>query len=177
MPCPSILCRLGVAMLSAIKHQIISGGAIQVVELHCAGPVPQEDDYSQRLKEHGKLTARGLTRSCWTMSRCSPSAFFLLLSTLLDPFLSPELLVLVASSLVLDNASAALLLLELVLVVGASACLSSGLDFVRLFHLRLLCADTLSRAFVLLPLSRCLPTPLQSIFGSFLCALVSPSSR
>ena len=100
------------------------------------------------------------------MSRCSPSAF-LLLSTLLDPLLSPELLVLAASPLLLEHARAALLLLELVLVVGASACLSSGLDFVRLFHLRLLCADTLSRAFVLLRFhggSQLLFNPFSAVF-------------
>ena len=56
------------------------------------------------------------------------------MSTLLDLLLSLELLVLAASPLLLEHASAALLLLELVLVVGASACLSSGLDFVRLFR-------------------------------------------
>ena len=33
---------LVVAMLSAIKHQMISDGAIRVGEMHFAGPVPDE---------------------------------------------------------------------------------------------------------------------------------------
>ena len=69
-------------------------------------------------------------------SGCSPSAV-LLLPTLLDSLPSPELPALAASSLLFElDASAALLLLplllELVLVlVGASVWPSSGLDFVR----------------------------------------------
>ena len=38
-----------VAMLSAIKCQMISDGAIRVGELHFAGPVPDEGDYPAEL--------------------------------------------------------------------------------------------------------------------------------
>ena len=39
-----------VAMLSAIKRQMISDGAIRVGELHFAGPVPDEGDYFHRAR-------------------------------------------------------------------------------------------------------------------------------
>ena len=39
---------LVVAMLSAIKRQTISDGAIRVAELHFAGPVPDEGDLPHR---------------------------------------------------------------------------------------------------------------------------------
>ena len=53
---------LVVAMLSAIKRQMISDGATRVGELHFAGPVPDEGD-SQSSKANGS-TAYGLIRSC-----------------------------------------------------------------------------------------------------------------
>ena len=40
---------LVVAMLSAIKRQMISDGAIRVGELHFAGPVLDEGDYTTEL--------------------------------------------------------------------------------------------------------------------------------
>ena len=40
---------LVVAMLSAVKRQMISDGAIRVRELHFAGPVPDEGDYPTEL--------------------------------------------------------------------------------------------------------------------------------
>ena len=55
---------LVVAMLSAIKRQMISDGAIRVGELHFAGPVPDEGDCPQSSKANGESTAYGLTRSC-----------------------------------------------------------------------------------------------------------------
>ena len=42
-----------VAMLSAIKRQMISDGAIRVGELHVAGPVPDEGDYPAELEGKG----------------------------------------------------------------------------------------------------------------------------
>ena len=39
-----------VAMLSSIKRQMISDGAIRVEELHFAGPVPDEGDYPHRAR-------------------------------------------------------------------------------------------------------------------------------
>ena len=53
---------LVVAMLGAIKRQMISDGATRVAELHFAGPVPDEGD-SQSSKANGS-TAYGLIRSC-----------------------------------------------------------------------------------------------------------------
>ena len=50
-----------IAMLSAIKRQMISDGAIRVGELHYAG-VPDEVITPQS-------SAHGLTRSCWTKDR------------------------------------------------------------------------------------------------------------
>ena len=41
---------LVVAMLSAIKRQMISDGAIRFGELHFAGPVPDESDYTTELE-------------------------------------------------------------------------------------------------------------------------------
>ena len=41
---------LVVAMLSAIKRQTISDGAIRVGELHFAGPVPDEGDLPHRAR-------------------------------------------------------------------------------------------------------------------------------
>ena len=41
---------LVVTMLSAIKRQMFSDGAIKVGELHFAGPVPDECDYPTRLE-------------------------------------------------------------------------------------------------------------------------------
>ena len=41
------------AMLSAIKRQMISDGAIRVGELHFSGPVPGEGDYPQSSKGNG----------------------------------------------------------------------------------------------------------------------------
>ena len=56
---------LVVAMLKAIKRQMISDGAIRVGELHFAGLVPDEGDYAPRSsKGNGESTARGLIRSC-----------------------------------------------------------------------------------------------------------------
>ena len=45
--CPASLV---VAMLSAIKRQMISDGAIRVGELHFAGPVPDEGECSTELE-------------------------------------------------------------------------------------------------------------------------------
>ena len=42
---------LVVAMLSAIKRQMVSDGAIRVGELHFAGPVPDEGDYTTELEK------------------------------------------------------------------------------------------------------------------------------
>ena len=54
-----------VEMLSAIKRQMISDGAIRVGELHFAGPVLDEGDYSpQSSGGNGESTAHGFTRSC-----------------------------------------------------------------------------------------------------------------
>ena len=47
---------LVVAMLSAFKRQMISDGTIRVWELHFAGPVPDEGDYSTELE--GKWGSR-----------------------------------------------------------------------------------------------------------------------
>ena len=44
------LASLVVSMLSAIKRQMISDGAIRVGELHFAGPVPDEGDYPTELE-------------------------------------------------------------------------------------------------------------------------------
>ena len=56
---------LVVAMLSAIKRQMISDGAIRIGELHFAGPVPDEGDHApQSSKANGESTAYGLIRSC-----------------------------------------------------------------------------------------------------------------
>ena len=44
------LASLVVAMLSAIKRQMISDGAIKVGELHFAGPVPDEGDNPTELE-------------------------------------------------------------------------------------------------------------------------------
>ena len=55
---------LVVAMLSAIKLQMISDGAFRVGELHFAGPVPEEGDNPKELEGSGESTAYGLTRSC-----------------------------------------------------------------------------------------------------------------
>ena len=52
---------LVVAMLSAIKRQMIPDGAIRIGEMHFAGPVPDEGDFP---KGNGESTAYGLTRSC-----------------------------------------------------------------------------------------------------------------
>ena len=41
---------LVVAMLSAIKRQMISDGAIRIGEMHFAGPVPDEGDYPAELE-------------------------------------------------------------------------------------------------------------------------------
>ena len=48
--CPSILHHIMVAMLSAIKSQMISDGANSVGDLHFAGPVPDEGDYPAELE-------------------------------------------------------------------------------------------------------------------------------
>ena len=45
--CPASLV---VAMLSAIKRQMISDGAISIGEMHFAGPVPDEGDYPTELE-------------------------------------------------------------------------------------------------------------------------------
>ena len=56
---------LVVAMLKAIKRQMISDGVIRFEEMHFAGPVPDEGvTIPQSLKAHGESTARGLIRSC-----------------------------------------------------------------------------------------------------------------
>ena len=44
------LASLVVAMLSAIKRQMISDGAIRSGEMHFAGPVPNEGDYPTELE-------------------------------------------------------------------------------------------------------------------------------
>ena len=41
---------LVVAMLSAIKHHMISDGAIRIGDMHFAGPVPDEGDYPAELE-------------------------------------------------------------------------------------------------------------------------------
>ena len=41
---------LVVAMMCAIKRQMISDGAIRIEEMHCAGPVPDEGDYPTELE-------------------------------------------------------------------------------------------------------------------------------
>ena len=41
---------LVVAMLSAIKRQMISDGAIRIGQMHFAGPVPDEGDYPTELE-------------------------------------------------------------------------------------------------------------------------------
>ena len=51
------LASLVVAMLSAIKRQMISDGAVSVGELHFAGPVPDEGDHATELE--GKLGVDG----------------------------------------------------------------------------------------------------------------------
>ena len=53
-----------VAMLKAIKRQMISDGAIRLGEMHFAGPVPDEGDNPTELEANGESTARGLIRSC-----------------------------------------------------------------------------------------------------------------
>ena len=45
--CPA---SLGLAMLEAIKRQMISDGAIRMGEMHFAGPVPDEGDNPKSLK-------------------------------------------------------------------------------------------------------------------------------
>ena len=52
------LASLEVVMLSAVKRQMLSDGAIRVGELHFAGPVSGEG------KANGESTSYGLTRSC-----------------------------------------------------------------------------------------------------------------
>ena len=42
-------------MLSAIKRQIISNGAIRAGELHFAGPVPDEGNYTTKLEEKWRV--------------------------------------------------------------------------------------------------------------------------
>ena len=49
---------LVVAMLSAIKRQMISDGAIRLGEMHFAGPVPDEGDYPTELE--GKWRVDGM---------------------------------------------------------------------------------------------------------------------
>ena len=49
---------LEVAMLSAVKRQMISDGAIRIGEMHFAGPVPDEGDYPTELE--GKWRVDGL---------------------------------------------------------------------------------------------------------------------
>ena len=44
------LASLVATMVSAIKRQMISDGAISVGELHLAGPVPDEGEYSTELE-------------------------------------------------------------------------------------------------------------------------------
>ena len=48
---------LVVAMLSAVKRQVISDGSIRVGELHFAGPVLDEGDYNRELE--GKWRVNG----------------------------------------------------------------------------------------------------------------------
>ena len=52
---------LVVTMLRAIKHQMISDGAIRIGEMHFAGPVPDENE---SLKANVESTACGLIRRC-----------------------------------------------------------------------------------------------------------------
>ena len=49
---------LVVAMLSAVKRQMISDGATRIGETHFAGPVPDEGDYPTELE--GKWRVDGL---------------------------------------------------------------------------------------------------------------------
>ena len=49
---------LVVAMLSGIKRQMISDGAIRIGEVYCAGPVPDEGDYPTELE--GKWRVDGM---------------------------------------------------------------------------------------------------------------------
>ena len=46
---------LVVAMLSAVKRQMISDGAIRVGELHFAGPVLDEGDYTTELEGNWRV--------------------------------------------------------------------------------------------------------------------------
>ena len=46
---------LVVAMLSAIKRQMISDGAIRLGEMHFAGPVPDEGDYPTELEDKWRV--------------------------------------------------------------------------------------------------------------------------
>ena len=54
---------LVVTMLSAIKRQIISDGAIRIGEMHFAGPVPDECDNPKELEGKWGVDG-GLIRSC-----------------------------------------------------------------------------------------------------------------
>ena len=53
-----------VAMLKAIKRQMISDGSIRIGDMHFAGPVPDEDDYPTELEGKWGVDGIGLTRSC-----------------------------------------------------------------------------------------------------------------
>ena len=50
---------LEIAILSAIKHQMISNGVIRVEELHFVVPLPDEGDYTTEME--GKLLSEGRT--------------------------------------------------------------------------------------------------------------------
>ena len=50
---------LEIAILSAIKHQMISNGVIRVEELHFAVPLPDEGDYTTEME--GNLLSEGRT--------------------------------------------------------------------------------------------------------------------
>ena len=55
---------LVVAVLSAIKRQMIADCTIKVEELHIAAPVPDEGDYATEREGKWRSTAHGFARSC-----------------------------------------------------------------------------------------------------------------
>ena len=57
---PEYPASLVVAMLSAIKRQMISDAAIRVGELHCAGQVPDEGDYPTELERKWEVDGTGI---------------------------------------------------------------------------------------------------------------------
>ena len=107
---------------------------------------------------------RHVDRSCWTICRCSPYAF---------PLLSLELLVLAASPLLLEHASAALLLLELVVFnLGSTSFVYFSLDcFVLIF------LNALLRCFRFHGASQLLFNPLSAVFFVLLSRRPSPPDQ